>query len=160
MIPKTQRAGRLFAIFLMLVTAGCDRVTKHIATATLSGATAKSYLADTLRLEYAENSGAFLSLGSGLPDWIRTGVLTIGAGFAVVAVAIAAVKLRWTGAAFTGAMLFVSGGASNLADRISRGSVVDFLNFGFGTLRTGIFNIADVGLIAGVVLMTISQKKG
>src|SRR5262245_1606089 len=124
MIVKTQRGGRLVAIVLMLATAGCDRVTKHIATATLSGASPKSYLAGILQLEYAENPGAFLSLGSGLPDWGRISLLTIGAGIGVLAVAIVAFKLRWKGSGFIGAMLFVSGGASNLVDRIARGSVV------------------------------------
>jgi signal peptidase II len=38
---------------------------------------------------------------------------------------------------------------SNLIDRIAVGSVIDFLNVGVGSLRTGIFNLADVAIMAG-----------
>jgi hypothetical protein len=39
----------------VVATIGCDRVSKHIATATLAGEPGRSYLADTIRLEYVEN---------------------------------------------------------------------------------------------------------
>ena len=40
------------------------------------------------------------------------------------------------------------------------GSVIDFLNLGLGPLRTGIFNIADVAITGGVVLLwTASFRK-
>ena len=50
--------------------------------------------------------------------------------------------------------LLIGGGISNLADRALRaGAVVDFLNVGLGPLRTGIFNVADVGITAGTILL-------
>jgi len=145
--------GRAFAIVLLLMTIGCDRVTKQVATSRLAGKPGVSYFADTFRLEYAENPGAFMSLGSGLPDWVRISLLTIGSGVGLVAVAIAAFRLRWTGLSLLGGILFIGGGASNLVDRIVRGSVVDFLNVGIGSLRTGIFNVADVALMVGVAFI-------
>ena len=54
-------------VLLMAGTVGCDRVTKYIATQKLAGLPIHSYLADTLRLTYAENTGGFLSLGANLP---------------------------------------------------------------------------------------------
>ncbi|MDR1523103.1 MAG: signal peptidase II [Endomicrobium sp.] len=39
--------------------------------------------------------------------------------------------------------LIISGGIGNLVDRIFRGAVVDFLDFGIGSLRWPSFNIAD-----------------
>jgi signal peptidase II len=119
----------------------------------LAGKPGVSYLADTFRLEYAENPGAFMSWGSGLPDWARTGLLTFGAGVGLVAIAIAAFRLRWNGLPLIGGILFIAGGTSNLVDRIARGNVVDFMNVGIGSLRTGIFNVADVALMVGVVLV-------
>jgi lipoprotein signal peptidase len=53
-------------------TIGCDQVTKHLATVHLMGAPRQSYLGDSLRLEYAQNTGGFLSLGANLPHWART----------------------------------------------------------------------------------------
>src|SRR5262249_5402243 len=126
---------------------------KHIAATALSGADGRSYLRGIFRLEYVENPGAFLSLGSELPDWARTGVLTIGAAIGVLIVALAAYKLRWRGIPLIGAMLLIAGGASDLVDRIVRGRVVDFMSVGIGPLRTGIFNVADIALITGVLLI-------
>ena len=33
------------------------------------------------------------------------------------------------------------------------GNVVDFMNMGIGNLRTGIFNIADMAIMAGLFMM-------
>ncbi len=63
---------RLFIAFLILCSCvGCDQVTKTLATHTLRDDPPRSYLADTVRLDFAQNPGGFLSLGSSLPDSIR-----------------------------------------------------------------------------------------
>jgi signal peptidase II len=55
--------------------------------------------------------------------------------------------------------LIVGGGVSNLIDRLRYGGyVVDFLNVGIGSLRTGIFNVADMAIMLGVVLWAFSDK--
>ena len=54
-----------------------------------------------------------------------------------------------------GLLLFLAGGVSNLIDRVTLGRVIDFLNVGIGPLRTGIFNIADMAIIAGVVILIV-----
>jgi signal peptidase II len=150
--------GRVAALVLLLSTVGCDRVTKHIAATTLAGSPGRSYLGGIFRLEYAENSGAFLSLGSTLPDWARTALLIFAAAAGLIAVAVASIKLRWAGWPLSGAMLFIAGGASNLTDRIAHGRVVDFMNVGVGSLRTGIFNVADIALMVGVGLMVFGRR--
>ena len=38
------------------------------------------------------------------------------------------------------------------------GAVTDFVSLGFGPLRTGIFNVADVAVIAGVCLVVLSTR--
>ena len=50
-------------------------------------------------------------------------------------------------------ILFVAGGMSNLIDRVAMGSVIDFMNVGIGSFRTGIFNVADGAIMAGVALL-------
>jgi signal peptidase II len=55
--------------------------------------------------------------------------------------------------------LVVGGGVSNLIDRLRYGGyVVDFLNVGIGSLRTGIFNVADMAIMAGVLLWAFSDR--
>jgi len=58
-----------------------------------------------------------------------------------------------------GVALMWGGGASNLIDRASRGHVVDFLNLGVGSLRTGIFNVADVAVLLGAVLIVVGDLR-
>lgn len=60
---------------------------------------------------------------------------------------------HWSGTLLFGTALFVTGGALNLADRIVRGSVVDFMNVGIGPVRTGIFNVADMAIMLGLAMM-------
>ena len=43
-LPVTARLfGRLALVFAVVITIGCDRVTKHVATRTLAGAPDRSY---------------------------------------------------------------------------------------------------------------------
>src|SRR3954447_4491651 len=53
---------------LLLSTAGCDQLTKKVAKAELVSAGPVSLLNNLIRLEYAENPGAFLSIGEHLPS--------------------------------------------------------------------------------------------
>lgn len=54
--------------------------------------------------------------------------------------------------------LVLSGGLGNLVDRIiNDGRVIDFMNIGIGSLRTGIFNVADVYITVGVVVLVFQS---
>jgi signal peptidase II len=142
----------ILVVSLICATVGCDRITKHAAVQTLSSGPARSFLANTIRLEYAENTGAFLSLGADMnPSW-REIVLTIGPGLLMIVLLTIAIRKNWTGWTAVALGLILAGGLSNLIDRLVRGSVVDFIEIGLGSLRTGVFNIADVAIGAGVCL--------
>ena len=69
------RWGALVAILSLCV--GCDQFTKEIARQQLDGHPPRSFLADTVRLVYAENPGAFLGLGSQLPPSVRWMLLVV-----------------------------------------------------------------------------------
>jgi signal peptidase II len=154
MIGKT--AWHLALTLAVLSTIGCDRITKHAAATFLSGLPTRSYLADTVRLGYAENTGGFLSLGAELPAAARTGLFTIGTGCLLCVLVFIAIRRRWDRLSTLGLALFVAGGASNWIDRVIRGSVVDFLNVGVGPLRTGVFNVADVAIMLGAAVIVIA----
>ncbi|MGH9410729.1 MAG: signal peptidase II [Vicinamibacterales bacterium] len=151
--------GWLLLIVVALTTIGCDRVTKYAATTRLSEARDRSYLADTVRLEYAENSGGFLSLGASLPPIARTAFFTVAAGLLLLGLVLLAVRRSIGGLPALGLTLFAAGGASNWIDRIVRGSVVDFMNVGVGSVRTGVFNVADVAILFGAGLFIVSELR-
>ena len=152
----TRIASRFVLLIAMMATIGCDRVTKHVAATTLSGMSGRSFLADTLRLEYVENAGAFLGLGADWPSPVRAAVFVVGNGMLLFGVAMMAMRLRWPRPALFGLSLIVAGGASNLLDRLTSGKVVDFINVGLGSLRTGIFNVADMAIVVGVAIIIVA----
>jgi len=150
---------RWLVVFVLLVgTIALDQVTKVIAKATLRTAATQSFLADTFRLTYAENRGAFLSLGAALPQAARFWVLEVGVALVLVALLVHSIigkKVDLTQAAAYA--LVVGGGLGNWIDRVLRGGlVVDFLNLGIGPVRTGVFNVADVAIMAGAALLLLS----
>src|SRR5436309_5181116 len=118
-----------------------------MAQARLSDAPPVSYLNGLVRLEYAENSGAFLSLGSRLPPGARFLLLEVMVG-SLLAIGLALTlfsdRMRLSQKAVLA--LALGGGLGNLIDRVARGVVVDFVSLGIGPLRTGIFNFADVAI--------------
>jgi signal peptidase II len=146
-------------LVLVATTVGCDRVSKHFASRELAGEPRQSFLADTVRLEYAENTGAFLSFGDSWHPAARIGVFTIGTGLILCGMVVAAFRFQLSGPALVGLALYFAGGASNLVDRVMRGSVVDFLNVGVGPLRTGIFNVADMAILLGVGIFLFTKVR-
>lgn len=154
------RAGWHVLIVVTIVgTIACDRVTKQMALTTLADTPTQSLFADTVRLALVENTGGFLSLGASLSHAWRQVVFIGLTGLMLVVVTVCAFQWRHRRWPLIGAALFLAGGASNWIDRVARGSVVDFLNVGVGPFRTGIFNVADVAILAGAALMAIGQMR-
>lgn len=151
----------LIVLISVFVTVGLDRWTKVLATEHLERRGRYSFLGDTVRLDYARNPGAFLSLGAQLPDTIRGAVFT----WAVAALLAFLGYLCVTRPAMHRRMrialaLVLAGGLGNLYDRVMQnGLVIDFMNLGIGPVRTGIFNVADIAIVAGVVLLALPEKK-
>ncbi len=150
---------RVALLVLVAMTVGCDRVSKHFALRELAGESRQSFLADTVRLEYTENTGAFLSFGDSWHPVARIGVFTIGTGLVLCGMLVAAFRFRLSGPALVGLAFYFAGGASNLVDRVMRGSVIDFLNVGVGPLRTGIFNVADMAILLGVGIFLVTKVR-
>jgi signal peptidase II len=149
----------LIVVTLVASTIGCDRLSKRVALRELAGGPRRSFLGDTLRLDCVENRGAFLSMGARLPDRARTPLLAGATIVGLIALSVVLVRRRCAGGWDTvGLSLVWAGGASNLVDRLSRGQVVDFLNIGVGSLRTGIFNMADVAITCGVLLILLGRR--
>jgi signal peptidase II len=152
------------SVIVLLITTSCvifDQASKFVAKAYLGPGALISFAGDTFRLQYAENSGAFLSLGASLPDPWRNLVFTVLVGIFLFGLLGYVLFSRSLPAVAVNCLSFVfAGGISNLIDRIAYdGRVVDFLNVGFGPLRTGIFNVADMAITFGALILAVDTYR-
>jgi len=148
---------RTLLVASVVATIGCDRLTKRMATETLAGSSGRSFLADIVRLEYAENTGGFLSLGEQLPPALRQGVFVGATGLLLLVLAGVAFHLPRRDFAAAGLAFFIAGGLSNWTDRVAHGHVVDFIIVRVGPLHTGVFNVADVAIMIGIGLLVVAE---
>ena len=149
----------LIILLVLLACVSCDQSTKVYAEAKLPRIQPLSLLSDIVRLQVTHNEGSFLSLGASAPKAWRLATLRIGVSAMLLALLTYALSVRTARAPFIFALaLVLAGGSSNLIDRfVNDGYVVDFLNLGAGPIRTGIFNVADVAITTGVLLLLVQS---
>jgi signal peptidase II len=152
-----KRILRTIAILAILgSTIGCDQVSKSIARQKIGEFEEISLIYDRLTLMKVENKGAFLSIGHALPEPIKTLLLVV---FPVVVLTLAVIylltKKGLSNLSILGISFVVGGGIGNIYDRIIYGSVTDFLHIDFVIFQTGIFNMADVSVMTGMVLILL-----
>lgn len=132
-----------------------DQLTKYVVQQTLVLYHPVPVIGDTFRFTYIYNPGAAFGLHLGTYSrWI----------FLVLTVVAVVVLFAWyrntppTDRMRLLAIASVTGGAiGNLIDRVrSHRGVVDFLDVGLGALRWPVFNIADIAVTTGAVLLAIS----
>ena len=145
---------------ILVLSVALDRWTKVLAQQHLRGTPRKSWLWDTVRLEYAENSGAFLSLGASLSPELRNAIFSWAVGLLLAALVVAVyVRKDLSVRARLALAAVAAGGLGNLYDRVfEHGRVTDFMNLGIGPVRTGIFNVADIAIVVGVALLALPEK--
>jgi signal peptidase II len=108
-------------------------------------------------LVHVRNTGVAFSLLSNLdPRWVHpflilATVLAMGAVLAYIA------YLPSRGTAPVGLGLILGGAVGNLIDRARLGYVVDFLDLYWRNHHWPTFNVADVGITVGVVLLVIDM---
>lgn len=150
---------RLFLVgTLLLACVGCDQVSKELVRAQVPLGESHTYLGDTFRFVHVQNPGAFLGIGAELSESLRVVVFQGIIGLLVVGLLWAAAFRAGTRPSqVVGYTLLASSGIGNLIDRLLfDGRVTDFLNLGIGSLRTGIFNIADVVGMVGLVVLLVA----
>ena len=147
--------SRLLPVGLAVgITVILDQWTKQLALQHLQGAPDIAYLDGFFRLTFVRNSGAFLSLGSDFSPILRTLFLEVFPRVIIsrlVRVHLPEARLnRWQVVALA---LVVGGGLSNIVDRFLFGHVVDMMHMKALGFQTGIFNVADVAIMAGMFIM-------
>ena len=132
-----------------------DQITKAVVLRTMRPYSPVEVLGDFFRLTFIYNTGAAFGLHLGdASRWVFMGL-------AAVAVVVLWMMFRgtpWRDRARLIAIASVTGGAiGNVVDRVrsSRG-VVDFLDFGVGEYRWPVFNVADIAVTLGALLLAFS----
>lgn len=153
-----RQLNKTLLLFLLLTTMGCDQMTKHVARSIFPNKERRITSIGILHFRYAENSGGLLGIGEDLPEAARFWTLTVAAAAGLLLMLV--FLLRQSPIPIIqalGLVCMAGGGASNLIDRIvNDGRVVDFMILRVGELQTGVFNLADVVIVIGFVLVAIS----
>jgi signal peptidase II len=157
----SKRVASLAFLGVALLTAGCDHAVKHAARAVLGDGAPRELLGELVRFQLVHNTGGFLSLGARLPDTLRDAFFLLAAPVGVTLLAATAFpSAARRRATLAGLALLCGGGLANWLDRLMNGgAVTDFVSVGFGPLRTGIFNVADVAIMAGAALLLLPIAK-
>lgn len=150
---RIPRLRLVLAVVILASCIGCDQATKTIATRTLHDEAPRSFLAGTIRLDFELNPGGFLSLGSNLPGSLRKWIfVALNSCVVLGLLAFLCLKRSIRLALFASLVFMLAGGIGNLIDRVvNDGLVTDFLNVGIGSLRTGVFNVADMAVMFGAI---------
>jgi signal peptidase II len=148
-----------FIVIILFSTVGCDQITKNVMRRSLPITGPLDYLDNHLRLEYAENPGAFLNLGAAFSSQLRFWIFCFGVTLSLIGLTLylfkSISKLRMP--TLLGLSLILGGGIGNLVDRFVFGHVTDFIFIQWGFLRSGIFNVADVVIVTGGFILVSSH---
>lgn len=138
---------------VIFVNIGCDQVSKTVVRHHVEYNEQISLIDGFLTLTKVENTGAFLSLGNQLPPAVKVILLNIFPLLAMLAAIVFVVRyVKMSKMLLVGVCFMIGGGIGNLYDRILHGSVTDFMHMKFGIFQTGVFNMADVSIMAGVFI--------
>ena len=143
-------------LFILALNIGCDQVSKSIVRKHMTEYQVIGFISNHVTLEKVENTGAFLSLGDSLGGPLRYIILMI---LPLIAVAwglwYILTKPNMSNYKLVGIIFIIGGGVGNLYDRVVHGSVSDFMHIDFVIFQTGVFNVADMSIMAGMGLILL-----
>ncbi|MFO7768557.1 MAG: signal peptidase II [bacterium] len=142
----------MWAFGLAAVWLAADQATKYLVQASMAQNQSIPVAGHLLRITYIHNPSAAFGLDLG-----SIGFYIIFSVAASVAVSWYIVRLPrkeyWPRIALA---LILAGAVGNLIDRVRLGEVVDFIQVGLSQRLTWpIFNVADIGVSAGVTLLIL-----
>ena len=151
----------LSIVLLIIANIAIDQISKFIVRAEIDQNEIIQLIGDTFIMTKVENSGAFLGMGSDLSPvlkWILLLILPVIVLGGVIYYILTNKTLdRLSLIAFC---CIIGGGIANVFDRFIYGSVTDFFHIDLGgVFRTGIFNVADMSVSFGMILLIIASFK-
>ena len=144
-------------LLLVLANTGCDQISKHAARRHIGYFETIEVIGKHLVLTKIENSGAFLSAGDSMGDSVKFVFLSFVPLIALLyGIYYLLTHENLPRLLVTGICFVIGGGLGNLYDRFRYGSVTDFVHIDFYPVKTGIFNLADVSIMVGMILIIIN----
>lgn len=154
----------LFLIISSIVFLVADLASKEWAAKRLEGPNTKIVVIDGYwAFDLAKNKGGAWGIFGNQPDYVRLPFFFLISAVAVVFIVSLYRKLETRQVALKWALPLVLGGAlGNLADRIRHQHVIDFIDWYYvnadgKAVHWPTFNVADVWIVAGVILMGIDM---
>lgn len=159
---KVKSVLRVFAIFaILIVNVGCDQISKNIVRQQIEYNERIALVNDHLTLTKIENQGALLGLGQSLPQPVKILLLTV---LPLASLGLALLYLlanrNLSKSMVLSICFIIGGGIGNIYDRLVYGSVTDFLHIDFVLFETAIFNMADVSILVGVLVIMVDVLRG
>jgi len=147
-------------VLLVIANIAVDQISKFWVRAVVEPYSSSPIIGDYLTLRNVENEGAFLGMGSDFNDTLRLILLLIIPAVVLLFVLFYMFKEKQMDKlSLIGFSCVVGGGIANVFDRFVHSSVTDFLFIDLGFVRTGIFNIADLSVTTGMILILWSSFK-
>ncbi len=150
--------GRKVEVGVVLAVVVLDQATKAIVRASLPLYESVSIIPNLLNFTHIRNTGAAFGLLNAVDFPLKTPVLAMVAAAALVLVGGYAASLaHHQRVARAGLALIIGGAAGNLIDRITMGSVVDFVDVYWRSYHFWAFNVADSAITVGVAIMILDM---
>ncbi|NNK39982.1 MAG: signal peptidase II [Winogradskyella sp.] len=145
----------LIIVSVIVLNIALDQISKVIVRSTIAYREVIEIIGDKFILTNVENTGAFLGMGSELSTTMKTIFLLILPVVVLGYVVYYIIKTKSLDKlSLIAFCCIVGGGIANVFDRIVYGSVTDFLFIDLGgVFRTGIFNIADLSVTTGMLIL-------
>ena len=159
MLDKRKR--NLLITTIVFLSIALDQISKIWVRNNFDSYIENSIIGDIFTLIKVENTGAFLGMGSELSETLRILLLIVLPIIVLISITIYTyIDKTLDKISIIGFSLIIGGGIGNIFDRIVYGSVTDFLYLDFGGMfKTGIFNIADLSVTTGMILILIYSFK-
>ena len=156
-----KKSRHLLITILVFLSIAFDQISKIWVRNNFESYSEKSIIGDVFTLIKVENTGAFLGMGSELSEIPRILLLIILPVIVLISITLYTyIDKTLDKLSIIGFSLIIGGGIANIFDRIVFGSVTDFLYINLGGIfKTGIFNIADLSVTTGMILILISSFK-
>jgi signal peptidase II len=149
---------RRLDIWLPLVIVVLDQITKFIVRANVPLYSTVTVIPEFMNITHVLNTGAAFGILNTSDFPFKTVMIAVIATAALIGVGIYAAGLAHHQLlARAGLALIIGGAAGNLIDRITTGSVVDFVDVYWGTYHFWAFNVADSAISVGVTVMILDM---